>query len=679
MDAMILNRADLYLTVFQNVQEGIVITDKQGSILSVNRAFTLTTGYQEEEVRGKSPSILQSGKQEPSFYVEMWASVYEKGTWQGEIWNRRKNGEIYLEWLMIDTVRNERGEITHYVGIFSDITDRKRTEEKLHLYSRIFENTSEGIIITDTKGTILWVNPAFTLTTGYLPEEAIGRKPSMLSSTQHGTEFYIEMWTTIYEKGSWQGEIWNRRKSGEVYPEWLSINTVRDENGNITNYVGMFSDITERKKSEEHLKFLAHYDVLTELPNRFLFHDRLSQALLQAQRVGRQVAVMFLDLDRFKWINDTYGHGVGDQLLQSVAARLKKCVRKSDTVARLGGDEFTVLLSNILEAKDAAKVAEKIFHAFSTPFQLDEQEFFITTSIGISVYPEDGVDLETLIKNADAAMYCAKEIGNTYQFFEPEMKKATTEKILLENSLHKALERGEFMVYYQPQIDVHSRKIMSMEALLRWNHPELGIVSPTQFIPLAEETGLIVPIGEWIIETVCRQNKAWQSQGFQPLKIAVNLSPRQLIDKFLPSTIARILRHSGLDPAYLELEITEGISLNHIDSNIKTINEIRKLGVTVSIDDFGTGYSSLSYLKKYPVDRLKIDRSFVKDIIHDPRNAAIARAIIEMAHGLNLKVIAEGVETEEELKFFVDNQCDAVQGYFFCKPMPVYEVEKKLS
>ncbi|RXT08969.1 EAL domain-containing protein [Ammoniphilus sp. CFH 90114] len=675
----LVNRADLYAAVFQNVHEGIVITDKRGSILSVNRAFTLTTGYTEEEVIRKRPSILQSGKQSPSFYIEMWASIYEKGTWQGEIWNRRKNGEVYLEWLTIDAVKDEEGQITHFVGIFWDITERKRTEEKLHLYSRIFENTSEGIMITDTRGTILWVNPAFTATTGYIAEEAIGKKPSMLSSNQHDAQFYVDMWTTIYDKGSWQGEIWNRRKNGEIYPEWLSINTVKDESGFITNYVGMFSDITERKKSEEHLKFLAHYDVLTELPNRFLFQDRLTQALLQAQRLGRQVAVMFLDLDRFKWINDTYGHGIGDQLLQSVANRLKKCVRKSDTVARLGGDEFTVILSTIQQAKDAAKVAEKIAQALSQPFQLEENEFFITTSIGISVYPADGRNLETLIKNADAAMYCAKELGNNYQFFTTEMKETTTEKIMLENSLHKALDRHEFMVYYQPQVDIHTREIISMEALIRWNHPEMGVVSPAEFIPLAEETGLIVQIGEWVLETVCRQNKAWQDNGYKPMKIAVNLSPRQLQDKGLLKTISRILRETKLDPSYLELEITEGISIHHIDSIIKIIDGIRDLGVTVSIDDFGTGYSSLSYLKQYRIDRLKIDRSFVKDILTDPRNAAIAKAIIELAHGLELNVVAEGIESEEELHFFKDNRCDAVQGYLFYKPMPIQEVESMLK
>ncbi|MEW9672638.1 EAL domain-containing protein [Ammoniphilus sp. 3BR4] len=812
--------------ILEESNDGIMITNIDHVIEYVNPAFTKFTGYRSEEVLGKAPSVLSSGIQDESFYTQMWNEIRSKGSWQGEIWNKRKNGEVYLEslnikvikgadgkvshyvavfrditsreklkkdvlltgqfrvnsfhliimimiskskpftglsiydyirnkesniilgclfdlmghglatalkisclrvlfrqaaernmslrdkmawmnkeaikyftdetfaagrnleskngevyleWLTIDAVRDETGIVTHYVAIFSDIMERKRTEEKLHLYSRVFENTSEGIIITDTKGKIQWVNPAFTRTTGYSPDEAMGKKPSMLSSNQHDAQFYIDMWTTIYEKGNWQGEIWNRRKNGEVYPEWLSINTVKDDNGNITNFMGVFSDITDRKKSEEHLKFLAHYDVLTELPNRFLFQDRLTQALLQAQRIGKKVAVMFLDLDRFKWINDTYGHDVGDQLLQSVAARLKKCVRKSDSVARRGGDEFTVLLSGIHQAKDAAKVAEKIGNALSQPFYIEDQEFFITTSIGISLYPSNGNDVETLIRNADSAMYCAKELRNTYQFFTPEMKEATTEKILLENSLHKALERNEFMVYYQPQVDIHTREIVSMEALIRWNHPEMGLVPPAEFIPLAEETGLIVTIGEWVLETVCRQNRSWQGAGLKPMKIAVNLSPRQLQDKHLLRTIARILRETGLDPSYLELEITEGISIHHIDSIIKIIEEIRQLGVTVSIDDFGTGYSSLSYLKKYRIDRLKIDRSFVKDIWTDPRNATIARAIIDMAHGLELNVVAEGVESEEELSFFKDNECDAVQGYLFYKPMPTQEIENLLA
>ncbi|KQX56600.1 hypothetical protein ASD40_04160 [Paenibacillus sp. Root444D2] len=516
----------LYARVFKKVMESIMITDSGGVILSVNPAFTTTTGYTEEEVVGQTPRILYSGKQNPEFYIHMWATIHETGGWKGEIWNRRKNGDLYLEWLTISTVRDKQGKISNYVGIFMDITERKKSEEKLQLHARVFETASEGIMITDTKGWILSVNPAFSETTGYTEAEALGRTPRLLHSGVQDAEFHIQMWASIHETGSWQGEVWNKRKNGEIYPEWLTINTVRNENGKISNYVGVFTDITERKLSEENLKYLAHYDVLTGLPNRFLFHDRLSQAIVQANRQGHWAALMFIDLDHFKLINDTLGHAVGDQLLKNAGKRLESCVRTGDTVSRLGGDEFTVILPHIDETEDALLVAQKILEELALPFFLAEQELFITASIGISIYPLNGEDSETLIKQADSAMYRAKEQSNNYQLYTSNMNATFYRKMKLENGLRKALEKDQLRIVYQPQMDIQTGRINGIEALLRWQHPEMGMVPPNEFIQIVEENGQIVEIGEWVLRSVCEQNKAWQLAGYPPLKCAINLSPR---------------------------------------------------------------------------------------------------------------------------------------------------------
>lgn len=665
----------LYARVFKKVMESIMITDSGGVILSVNPAFTMTTGYTEEEVVGQTPRILYSGKQKPEFYIHMWAKIHETGGWQGEIWNRRKDGELYLEWLTISAVRDKQGKISNYVGIFMDITERKRSEKKLQLHAMVFETASEGIMITDTKGTILSVNPAFSETTGYTETEALGRTPRMLHSGVQDAEFYIQMWASIHEAGSWQGEVWNKRKNGEIYPEWLTINTVRNENGKISNYVGVFTDITERKLSEENLKYLAHYDVLTGLPNRFLFHDRLSHAIVQANRQGHWAALMFIDLDQFKLINDTLGHVVGDQLLQKASKRLKSCVRTSDTVSRLGGDEFTVILPHIDETEDALLVAQKILEGLALPFFLAEQELFITASIGISMYPLHGEDSETLIKQADSAMYRAKEQSNNYQLYTSNMNATFYRKMKLENGLRKALEKDQLRIVYQPQMDIRTGRINGIEALLRWQHPEMGMVSPNEFIQIVEENGQIVEIGEWVLRKVCEQNKAWQSAGYPPLKCAINLSPRQFKNKNLIETVKQILKETELDPSYLCFEITESISIHQIESVLTVLHDFKEIGLELAIDDFGKGHSALSYLKKYPIDTLKIDKCFVQGIEMDRGNASIAKAVIDMAHGLGLRVIAEGVETEDQLAFLKDLHCDSIQGYWLSRPLPPEGIE----
>lgn len=658
----------LYSRVFQCSSEGIMVTNTKGRILTVNPAFVNITGYSQDEVIGQRPNLLKSGLHPPDFYIYMWADIHEKGSWQGEIRNRKKNGEIFLEWLRINAVKNDSGEITHYVGIFTDISEIKQSEENLRLYERVLNSSSEGIMITDTKGIILTVNPAFEQITGYSKDYATGKTPKILHSSHHDQEFYIHMWTAIHEFGSWEGEIWNRKKTGEVYPERLTINAVKDHEGKITNYVGIFNDISEKKQFEDNLHQLAHYDSLTGLPNRFLFHHRLSEAIEKARRHNKIVALLFLDLDRFKIINDTQGHLVGDQILKSVGEKLVNAIRHSDTVARMGGDEFTIVLTDLLHIEDVDTVALKIIESMQLPIVFEDQHYFVSPSIGISIYPDDGQDIETLIQMADAAMYSAKEQGNTYRYYTRDIHASISSKMELENGLRYALERSDFVLHYQKQVDIRTEQMSGLEALIRWNHPNKGLISPVEFIPLAEETGLIIPIGEWVLRSVSQQCIEWQRLGYPPVKIAVNVSVRQFQDPRFIKTIATILQESNLDPRYLELEITESVSMYSIQSVLKKLAELKKLGVRVVIDDFGTGYSSLGYLKRFPIDTIKIDRSFIKNIHLDPQNKVIVKSIVNLAHGLGLTVTAEGVEKQDELQIVKELGCDHIQGYIFSKP-----------
>ncbi len=541
----------------------------------------------------------------------------------------------------------------------------------------VFENSLESLMVCDGAGRIQMVNRAFTDTTGYTPEEVIGKSPSMLSSGKHDMAFYANFWYSLLRDGRWQGEIWNRRKNGEIYPELLNISTVTNSEGDIIYFVAVFSDITERKRNEEIIAFQAFHDALTGLPNRTLFKDRLEQALSLGRRdQERKVAVMLLDLDRFKIINDTLGHNVGDQLLQEVAHRLRGCLRESDTVARLGGDEFTLLLPQIDKPEDAALVAAKILEALRQPFHLGGKDLFVTPSIGISVFPEDGDDADTLIKRADSAMYYVKERGRAnFYLYTDELETQPTQRLEMESQLYSALERREFIVYYQPQLDLASGQVYGAEALIRWRHPIMGLVPPSDFIPLSEETGLIVPIGAWVLQTACMQAKNWIKGGMSPdLLIAVNLSPRQFHRIDIVKLVKDALDYSGLEPKNLELEITESLAMQDVEYSVRTLHALAELGVQLAIDDFGTGYSSLNYLKKMPVNTLKIDRSFVHDITIDQDDAAIVSAVISMAHSLGLTVIAEGVETPEQLNVLKVLGCDRVQGYLFSRPLPPEEV-----
>ncbi len=550
--------------------------------------------------------------------------------------------------------------------------ERKRVEEKLRLAATVFESTLEGILITDAKTNIISVNQALCSITGYSAEEFIGNTPNIIKSERHNHTFFRQLWDILNKTGQWRGEIWNRRKNGEVFPTWVNISAVpHSTTGKTSHYVAVFTEITELKLSEERLNYLAHHDPLTGLPNRLLFHDRLEQAVLQAQRNRHMIAVMFLDLDRFKAINDTLGHLIGDELLVAVAERLKHCARETDTIARLGGDEFAVIITKIIQEKDVEQIAQKIIHTLSSVYSVGGYEVFITASIGINLYPGIDNDREKLLENADVAMYHAKQFGrNNYKFYSTDMNAVALERLMLETNLRRALERQEFRLYYQPQIDMQSGSVNGVEALIRWQHPNLGLVSPLEFIPLLEETGLILPVGEWVIRTACQQIREWLDAGFPPLTMAVNLSARQFRQPNLVEMIERMLHEFNIPPELLELELTETVMMDNIEETTVILQKLKYLGLKIAVDDFGTGVSSLGYLKHFPVDTLKISHDFVLNLPADSADASIASAVINLARNMQLSSVAEGVENQGQMDFLRSQDCERIQGFLFSRPIP---------
>ncbi len=561
------------------------------------------------------------------------------------------------------------------------IAEQQQAEQSLRLQAKVFAGISEGVLITDADSRVLSVNEAFTEITGFPAEDILGQTPSILRSGRHDRTFYQNMWAQLQANGQWRGEIWNRRRSGEPYPQWISIAALRDAAGEVTNYVAIFADITERKQTEEHIRHLAHHDALTGLPNRMLLQDRLSQALGRAKRdQGEGVAVMFVDLDRFKNINDTLGHDRGDDVLKLAARRMSSLVRGIDTVSRQGGDEFVIILPQLGHPADAAGVARKVIAALAEPFTLEGHELTITCSIGIAVSPEDGESPQELMRNADTAMYRAKAEGrNTFRYYRADMNAESLESLVLESRLRHALERGELSLHYQPQLDLANHRISGVEALLRWTLPDLGMIPPDRFIPLAEETGLIEPIGAWVLHSACCQAAAWQQAGQAPLVMAVNLSARQFSGESLVDLILEALKDSGLPAACLELELTESMLMRNPERSAATLRELKSMGIKMAIDDFGTGYSSLTYLRQFPLDRLKIDQSFVRGIGVADEDATIVRATIGLAHTLSLEVVAEGVETLAQYSFLEAMGCDNIQGYYIARPAPAEEIEAMLG
>jgi diguanylate cyclase (GGDEF)-like protein/PAS domain S-box-containing protein len=668
----------------ERMSEGVMVTDHEQRIVSINPAFTRINGYTEVEAIGAFASMLKSGRHNEVFYQAMWSALNTTGNWSGEIWNRAKDGRIYPEWLSISTSYSKQGGVLNYVGVFSDITERKHSEANMRIAATAFES-QEGMFITDGHGIILRVNKAFTDITGYNAEEAIGKAPGILRSGRHDADFYQNMRTSIDETGTWQGEIWNRRKNGEIFPEWLTITSVKDNTGQVTHHVSTLTDITQRKASENEIKHLAFYDPLTQLPNRRLLLDRLQHSISASARTKKHGALMFIDLDNFKTLNDTLGHDKGDLLLQAVARRLTSNVREDDTVARLGGDEFVVMLEGLSVERDEAAqqtdaIGEKILSSLNQAYDLAGVAYYNTPSIGITLFSDQQTSIDDLLKRADLAMYQAKAAGrNTLRFFDPEMQKSINAQLTLEAEFRDAVRLKQFILNYQAQVNA-TGKTISAEALVRWQHPERGIVSPGEFIPLAEKTGLILPLGEWILETACQQLATWSAEpSHSALFLSVNISAVQYHQNDFVTQVKSIIEKTGANPKKLKLELTESLMLDDIDEVISKMNQLKAIGIGFSLDDFGTGYSSLSYLKRLPVEQLKIDRSFVQDLLDNPSDKAFIKTILALASSMDINVIAEGVETEAQQQCLAEMGCIQYQGFLFSRPGTIEQLTAKMQ
>jgi diguanylate cyclase (GGDEF)-like protein/PAS domain S-box-containing protein len=540
----------------------------------------------------------------------------------------------------------------------------------------MFAATSDGIVLTDLQGNIVDVNPAFCEITGYSRADLLGRNPRLMKSDRHDAEFYRRMWHALAHDGRWQGEVWDRRRNGELYAKWLTIDTVRDERGKPTHYVGVFATLGAARRKEAELERALHADPLTGLVNRLLFRDRLRQAMLHGRRAGQKAAVLYLDLDGFKALNDQYGHAFGDRLLGAVAERLRAGLRATDTAAREAGDEFLFLLPDSGSASDAGIAARKLLDLLAEPFQLEPHpDVRVSASIGIVMFPDDADDIDELLAHAEAAMHRAKGAGRSrYHFYSRSLQARASQELELEAELRQALEQEQFLLYYQPQVDARRGQLTGVEALVRWNHPRQGVLPPARFIKLAEQTGLIVPLGEWVLRAACRQARRWRDQGLPPLRIAINLAAAQFDDVRLVDRVAGRLIESGVDPRQFEVEITEGSAMRSPDKTVERLMELKAIGIRVAIDDFGTGYSSLGYLKRFPVDTLKIDRTFLHDVPEDQDNATVVSAVIGLARSLGMSVIAEGVETAAQVEFLRERECDELQGFLFSRPIPPEEL-----
>jgi len=669
--------------LFEQSPVSMAYVDYDGRLISLNKAFTEVLGYTAEHLLDLD-TWFTLAHPDPIYREEvkaLWFRLVENAregdhkipTYQYRI--TCLNGIEKL--ISASGVTTENG----FLAILEDITERTNQEERLRQAAAVFASTTEGVMITCAQGNIQRVNKAFCRLTGYRSEEVVGKPANLLQSGRHDAEFYADMWQNLQTLGSWQGEIWNRRRDGAVFPELLSISPVKDEAGSTTHYVGVFSDISKLKESEQKLNYLAHHDMLTHLPNRLLLQSRLEQSLAKAKQNNSQLALLLLDLDRFKDVNDSFGHAAGDELLQQVAAILERCLSQADLVCRMGGDEFAILLEDIFQPEDAGLIANEVIRLLSKHWTLSNGcDVTIGASVGISIYPTQSVDGEELLQHADAALYRAKNAGRgCFHYFTEELTHEARNRLDIESRLSRALDAGELSVFYQPQIDIASGEVIGAEALVRWFDPNKGLIMPSEFIPLAEQTGLINSIGLFVLRQGCAQVKQWLDQGYKPISLAVNLSAVQLKHSDIEHAVTSALAETGLPAKYLELEITESALMEREQEFIDLLHSLRQLGVKIAIDDFGTGYSSLAYLKKFPIDILKIDKSFVDDIPEDKDDMVIAATVVAMGHSLGLEVLAEGVETPEQLEFLRSKACNYYQGFLCSKPVSAEEFTQFLE
>jgi diguanylate cyclase (GGDEF)-like protein/PAS domain S-box-containing protein len=650
----------------------IAIVELQGtSIEYINPAFEFKTGYSGGGAIGQGIFETCMPQGADKLYAPLVAAMASRDPWHGELPSHKADGTVYWESVRISPITNDEGTTSHYLFIKEDITEKRAIESDLKLASRALETTDAGVLITDSTSRIISVNPAFTRITGYSEAEVIGKTPRMLSSGEHDAALYQNMWQQLIANGSWSGELIDRKKNGQSFVESIAISAMHDKSGKATHYVGVFSDITALKESQSQLEQLAKFDTLTQLPNRLSLQASLQRALLRAKRDEHYVAVILFDLDHFKAVNDTLGHPAGDALLKIVSQRALSQLRDEDTLARLGGDEFVAVLEGIDTPERISGVVERIIEEINLPICLEGSEVFVGCSVGITFYPKDGIDSDILMRNADLALYRAKDDGkNCYRLYSEEMNASAHKRYLTETRLRKAIELGELAVVYQPQFDSQNRKLIGAEALLRWNNPEIGNISPTTFIPIAEQTGLIVPIGLWVLEQVCLLQKSLQDAGGPQVKIAVNVSPVQFRQKDLVESFEAIFTKTGVTSSCIEVEVTEGTIMGDANSAIETLRRMRTLGLSIALDDFGTGYSSLGYLKKFPIDKIKIDRTFINDLETDPDDAVIISAIVALSTSLGMTPLAEGVETDRQLHLLQEAGCNQIQGYLLGRPMP---------
>ncbi len=666
---------------------GVVVMDLGGQVVYCNQGFLTLSGFSTAEVIGAKPRPWNPDESTASIYRSLLASEHIGERWNGDVQSTRKDGSVYWERQVVSTLRGADGQHTHLVVFKEDVSDRKLRRadyaQTRHLHEKALASSSNGIMITRSDAddhSIVYVNPAFERITGYRADEVIGLEGRFLVRDDLAQPDLEHIRSALREKREGTATLRNYRKDGSLFWNELHIAPVHDLAGEATtHFVSVINDISERVRYQHALEYQANHDSLTGLANRNLLNDRIEQAIAWAKRNGHVMGVMLLDLDHFKLINDASGHGAGDALLKEVAHRLSACVRETDTVARLGGDEFVIILTDLPQPDDVDLIAEKILSTLSRPTEVAGRDIFVTASIGVSLYPRDGDHGEILLRYADMAMYRVKEHGrNSVRQFVPEMGSTAISRLDMEGALRRGLERGEFVLHYQPKIDLATQAVVGAEALIRWQHPQIGLIHPIEFIRLAEETGLILPLGEWVLAEACKQQVLWRQQGMAPLKISINMSARQFRQDELTDRIAAVFASTGADPTQFIVELTESMVMHDVDSTLGSLRALKKLGLSLSLDDFGTGYSSLSYLRRFPIDELKIDRSFINDIHTNPDDAAIAGAIIAMARSLGLSVVAEGVENKEQADLLTTLGCTQVQGYYYARPLTVSAFSARL-